>query len=359
MRRSWHLVTALLALSAPARADTLEDTLRRVESDLGFMLADGPVYLAGRLPALVSGADFLSSMELTDVREFSLGVSVTSALLTDFDRLDDSFQMMPQSLPSVVPMPVLNFVGRIGVARGLDVGMKAGFFPELDVRYRDTVITGSIFHIGVQARYRVLAGRGVVPDLVTQLGFGFFSGYLKVGKDYAYDFDEDVPSVGAVAGSLRFTGAPVLGWTLFQLAPAIVARWNLRWFHPYIGAAIDLTLGHVDGGLDLELELTLTRPTPSTAREKITETMTSTSPRVFGLRPMLGLEIDLTRRLKVVLQADLGYYVRQSPGDLRSPGLEEQARREAPQGLYVQTLDGEPLSPLVFVGGLGVRYDYH
>jgi hypothetical protein len=74
---------------------------------------------------------------------------------------------------------------------------------------------------------------------------------------------------------------------------------------------------------------------------------------------MIGFEFDLTKRLKLVLQADLGFYIRQHPGDLKNPGLEADARKEAPNSLYVQTIDGEPLFPLVFAAGLGMRYDYH
>jgi len=162
-----------------------------------------------------------------------------------------------------------------------------------------------------------------------------------------------------VKGSLTMAGAPILGWTLFQLTPSIVARWNARWFHPFVGLGVDLSFGHVDGGVDLKLDLRLEQPTQDTLSESVVDTWTTTSPRVFGLRPMLGLEFDLTRRLKLVLQADLGFYVRQHPGDMGTPGFEAEARKEAPSSLYVQTIDGEPLFPLVFAAALGMRYDYH
>lgn len=356
-RGAWALL--LLFIPGVAPAQTIEATLKKIENDLSYLTVDGPVYLAGRLPVVISGADILSSMELVSFRNFGFGLGLQTGLLTSFDRLDDNFQLVPKKLPGVVPLPQLAVVGRIGIVKNLDVGVKVTFFPEIGTKYREIIIGGGMLNVALQARYRLLEGRGARPDLVTQLSIAFFSGYLKVGKDYSFEFDETVDGLGQVKGSLAMAGAPILGWTLYQVSPAIVARWNVAWFHPFIGLGLDLTFGHVDGGVDLKLKLDLQAPQVATAEESLIDTWTTTAPRVFGLRPMVGFEIDFTRRLKLVLQADLGYYVRRHPGDMGIPGLEASARQEAPQSLYVQTIDGEPLSPFVFAAGLGVRYDYH
>jgi hypothetical protein len=356
-RGAWALSLLLIPTAAPAQ--TIEATLKKIENDLSYLTVDGPVYLAGRLPVVISGADILSSMELVSFRNFGLGLGLQTGLLTSFDRLDDNFQLVPKKLPGVVPLPQISLVGRIGIIRNLDAGVKVTFVPEFGMKFKDIIIGGGMLNVALQVRYRILEGRGARPDLVIQASFAAFSGFLKVGKDFSFEFDESVEGLGRVKGSLSMAGAPILGWTLYQVSPALVARWNAAWFHPFVGLGVDLTFGHVDGGVDLKLKLDLQAPQAATAEESLVDTWTTTAPRVFGLRPMVGFELDFTRRLKLVLQADLGYYVRRHPGDMGIPGLEEAARREAPQSLYVQTIDGEPLSPLVFAAGLGVRYDYH
>ncbi len=348
----------LLFATRPARAGSLEDTVKKVTNDLQYMLVDGPVYLSSRLPVMLQGGNFLASMELAGYKNFGFGVALTSGLFTSFDKLDDNFQMIPQKFPAVVPMPGINLALRWGIIRDLDVGVQVSFFPEVDTKYKDITIAGANINLAIQARYRFLKGEGARPDLVVQLGFAYQSGYLKIGKDYSFDFDETIDGT-RVAGNLAFSGAPILGWDLFQITPALVARWKLAWFRPYLGLAMDLTFGHVDSGLDMTLSVTLTQPTQESASEKLTETLASMPPRVFGLRPIIGFEFALTQRLKLILQGDLGFYVRQHPGDMKNPGLEVEARKEAPDSLYVQTIDGEPLFPFVFAAGLGVRYDYH
>ncbi len=349
-----------LALWAPgrARAGSVEDTYNKIINDLGYMLIDGPVYLSSRLPVQLQGGNFLASMELAGYKNFGFGVSITSGLFTSFDKLDDNFQLIPKEFPAVVPMPGINLAVRWGIIRNLDIGVQVSFFPEIDTKYKDIIIAGANINVAVQARYRIVEGSGAKPDLVAQLGFAYQSGYLKVGKDYSFDFDETIEGT-RVAGNLSMSGAPILGWDLYQLTPALVARWKLAWFRPYIGVALDLTFGHVDSGLDVELSLTVTHPNPGSYSESLTETTASMPPRVFGVRPIIGFEFALTQRLKLVLQGDLGFYVRQHPGDMKNPGLEKGARKEVPDSLYVQTIDGEPLFPFVFAAGLGVRYDYH
>ena len=162
-------------------------------------------------------------------------------------KLDDNFQMIPQKFPAVVPMPGINLALRWGIIRDLDVGVQVSFFPEVDTKYKDITIAGANINLAIQARYRFLKGEGARPDLVVQLGFAYQSGYLKIGKDYSFDFDETIDGT-RVAGNLAFSGAPILGWDLFQITPALVARWKLAWFRPYLGLAMDLTFGHVDSG---------------------------------------------------------------------------------------------------------------
>jgi hypothetical protein len=344
--------------TAKAQQTPLEETINTVANDLALFLGNAPVYLSSRLPVIPAGSNYLASMELTEYKDISLAFGIECALFPEFKNIGYGMKLLKygKRLPSYAPFPLVTVGLRVGVTKHLDLGARADFFPEIDTEYKGILVGGVSFNIGGDIRYRLWQGKGALPDLIFIGAVNYFSGYLKVGKNFKFDFDEIIEEM-RIKGSIEFQGAPLIGWDIFQISPELRLKWKIGSIHPFLGLGLDFSFGHIDGGLDLKIGFNLTHPEQISESESETLTLTTEKPRTFGLRPLIGIESHLTKNLKTMLQANIEFFLHQKP----NPNLEPEIKRlmgQDPNYEYNRAKEESGFDSPVYMIGLNIRYEF-
>lgn len=353
----------IVGLPAPATAQqsSIEQTLERVLSDFGLLMGNGPIYLASRLPSLASVGMHEPTMNLRGLGDFSIGLNLANVgLWSGFDQVGTGmeFVQFEDKLPPILPAPVVGASFRFGVLDDLDVGVRINFFPDFEQKPNGLIIGAGMLDAGLSVRYRAVEANGGVPEVWVALAGNYFSGRLLVGKDFDLPFDFSADDGTRVAGNLNLSGAPVLGWDLWQVSPELRVAWKLGWFHPYFGVAADLTFGHIDAGLDIRIKITLTEPEKAEESAKELVTLATQQPALFSLRPVLGFQFALSEHFHLVLEGQASLTFNPQPNQALDPeikGILDNSSK-ADEMLYNTTAAGS-LAPVSFTASLGIRYD--
>jgi hypothetical protein len=358
------LVAAVVAVAAPrcahavlcTGAKTLEEKLTCVLekqvvpilSDLDVILTEGPKYLATRLPAYQAMGDLGADMDLEEFGDFSITAGVGSAVFRDFnDDVAQGFQRLPKNLPEPLPLPSILLGGRFALSRDWEITGRFTFVPEFEIQTNDWLVSATTRTIAAGARYRLYEGDGGVPRLVTSAELSYFTGYMKVGRDFQYDLvglksaaesagyawepfrqtinaeyreqngGEDLlaPADDLIIGTL-FRGAPILGWDIVQMSVEQRATWALGFWHPVLGLGLDAAGGEVDSGLRLAVDLRITKPknfidVAGNLRTDVLPdqnvTVKSVKPRAFGARGIVGWEFDLGSMFRLPMEGQYDF----------------------------------------------------
>lgn len=312
-----------------------------VLDDVLVVVIKGPDYLAQRLPAMQAMEASGTQMDLARWGDFSVTVGVASGFYTSFkDEVADGFVKIPKdSVPDLLPLPVGVIGVRFAANEDWELGARYAFVPGFEVKQKDYRIEATTQIFGAHARHRLLPGSGGRPTLVARGDFSYFTGAMKVGRDFELDIgtiqDSELnqelnDAVGvnvlgpndSVGVGAFFNGAPILGWDIWQLSAELRATWGFGFFHPFLGGGLDLAWGHVDSGSDLALDARITSPAPlvdaaervfgnakiADVIERQSVTFKSVDPRPVGGRLLAGMEFDLGDhfRLPIEGQYDVG-----------------------------------------------------
>lgn len=164
-------------------------------------------FLANNLPFLASTGDVMGTAILkTGHFEVGSGIGVVAA--TGADEIFNGLTIIDTSeidIPNTLPLPNLVAFGKMGLIKKLDVGVKLGTFPEVDVG--DMSFSNLVW--GVEARYGLIKGKLGSPRVSVGL------------------------SVEGISGEIVFTSTDTFN-SLFNGTPAtfvtnaiIMTEWNL------------------------------------------------------------------------------------------------------------------------------------
>ena len=329
-------------------ARLIETQLLPLANDLDQILFEGPKYLAKRLPSMQAAGDLGAEMDLAEFGDFSISVGLMSGVYQGFnEEITGKFQKLPKTMPEPLPLPAALFSARLAVNADLEAAARLAFFPEIKHSTKDWDVAAATRMMAVGARYRLLAGRGAVPTLVSSAELSYFTGYMELGLGRTYNLislkqaaaelgepwepvreiindayrdktgGEDLlgPNDDPMIGTF-FHGAPIMGWDIFQLSVEQRAVWALGFFHPYLGLGLDAASGHVDSGVQLEVDLRITRPkhfidVAGDLREVVIPdqdvTIETRAPRTVGARGIVGWEFHFGESMRMPLEAQYDF----------------------------------------------------
>jgi hypothetical protein len=319
--------------------DRLENDVLPVLRDVDIILLEGVEYFAARLPAMQAGGEPLAQMDLYAAGDFSVGVGLMSGVYVGFRDVGDDFETIPNQIPEPTPVPAIMVMGRYAAHPDLELGARYGFFPSFDIEQDDFRIRGGTSLYGARARYRAVRGHGVKPTITVQGAGSYFTGFLDIGQDFSFVVGQiEDPQLNAAInqaigrpvvgpgtpldGGVTFTGAPIIGWDIWQASFESRAIWDADFWHPFVGGGVDLAFGSVDSGTKLAMEGGFVGPADFVdeftsavgARptfillEPSDITVYTREPRLFGGRALGGMEFDLgsVMRLGFEAQVDVG-----------------------------------------------------
>lgn len=314
----------------------LQEDIAPVIGDVDLLLLEGPKYLAKRLPAMQAAGDFGGQMDLLTPGDFSVGLGVLGGVFFGFDdEVGNDFQKFPNKLPEPLPIPAGVISGRIAVTEDFELNARYGFFPDFEVKSKGYLIKGTTSIWGLKGRLRHSRARGWRPAFIGSAELSYFTGFLNVGRDFSFrltpirnnEFNETVNQAFGqqllapgeeVNWRAFFSGAPIMGWDIYQASVEERMVWDAGFWHPYLGVGVDFAWGHVDSGTDLELDARLSGPTPLVDAWKQANngsaqllsiiprqrrTLVSVDPRSVGGRLIAGTEFDIGDSVRFALGA--------------------------------------------------------
>lgn len=310
-----------LASMAPAQAQSraevdelleqwnpVDDSITRYATDVTRLAANTSVWLAHHLPAMMSQAGAGAGIGVGDnAGGISIGlIPVRVGLMNQFAAtVSQDLEVIDirDDLPANLPWPQFGVTVGVGVGFGIEIGADFQFIPDIDVTVADSVsIKVGMLAANGALRWRVNEASGALPAFSIGLSGGYYRGNLDLGADYGntYTYSADSP-IGPVdlEGHYSFSGAPTIDWELFHVAPEVKIAWDIAGiFRPYIGFGFGLNFGSVTGGATMQGEAAV----DSVAGYTITkepqfwqkaETIVTTEPAKYTLRPFLGFDIAL------------------------------------------------------------------
>lgn len=312
-----------------------------VLDDVVQIVVEGPKYLAKRLPAMQAMGQLEGQMDLLEPGQISLHLAAHTGLYRNFDsEVASEFKKIPKKgIASVLPLPAATLGFRIGINPDVELGARYSFIPAISTNTEGFEIAATTTIYGAHARYRLYQGTGGAPSLIGSARFTYFTGFMEIGRDIdikvgtVRDAELNAELNAALGSSIlgpndpvkigaRFTGAPIIGWDIFQVSGELRAVWDFGPVHPLLGGGLDAAGGHVDSGSNLALDSRIIGPKPvvelaestfedgakiADVIEKQKVTFISEKPRSVGARLIAGIEFDLgdSFRLPIEGQFDL------------------------------------------------------
>ena len=320
---SLSLAVVLLAAPAPARSAVASggtgsqapldtEVFNRLTNDIRTLSTNAPVWLAEHLPAMMDQAGLGAGLALDeDEWAFSIGlIPLRIGLLNQFSQVGRGTEMMDyeKKLPGLLPWPQFGVTAGLAFPIGLEVTAELQFIPEMDLNMADALsVKVGMVSVGLAVHWRINCAKGGLPSFILGVQGSYYTGSMEVGADhkrsYEYATTMDVQGQdvdGKMHGDYALSGAPYMGWDLYQIGPELKIAWKAGPVQPYFGFGFGYASGRVYGGARLTARASATFTASSGGySESTTEDIVKedrsrhveVTPDLYVMRPFLGLEL--------------------------------------------------------------------
>ena len=154
-----------------------------------------------------------------------------------------------------VPFPAIAADARLGgFILPFDVGVKFGFIPEQAKAMFSDKVTADYILAGVDARMRLVEGRGLLPTISAGAGYNFMQGTLginDVSPGETIDISQPMNQAGYVGLHQLIITDPdiVFSWDSHTIQAKAQASWNLAILTPHVGFGAAHGFSNAGGGL--------------------------------------------------------------------------------------------------------------
>jgi hypothetical protein len=146
------------------------------------------------------------------------------------------------SIPSMVPAPLFAGTVRLGLANGLDIGLKGVYLPASATNLFNTGISGQYSGVGVDFRYRIMEAR-TLPTVSVEVSWDQFNGNLGVSTEAGQvsTFNDPPSSSVTVSGTTNYA----LNWNVHSFGAKVLVGKDLLVIYPYVGVGFQRNSGSV------------------------------------------------------------------------------------------------------------------
>jgi hypothetical protein len=157
------------------------------------------------------------------------------------------------SLPAVLPAPFPAGTLRMGLANGLDIGLKLLYLPQINLP--DIGFSGQYTGVGIDFRYRILEGANL-PTLTVGVSWDELSGSLgistNVNQNSTYS-DSGTNYSAQVSGTTGYS----LNWNVHSFGAKLLLGKNLMVIYPFVGVGFQRNSGTVVSSINGQLTTTV------------------------------------------------------------------------------------------------------
>jgi hypothetical protein len=184
--------------------------------------------------------------------EFGIGAGVDLIQVTSLNNAN--LQVLQSSanvsIPSMVPAPLFAGTLRLGLANGLDIGLKGLYLPASLVNTFNTGITGQYSGVGVDFRYRIMEAR-TLPTLTVEVSWDQFNGNLGFSTEAGQitTFNDPPSNSVTVSGTTNYA----LNWNVHSFGAKVLLGKDLLVVYPYVGVGFQRNSGSVDSQISGQL----------------------------------------------------------------------------------------------------------
>lgn len=362
-----------VAASAPGAgaqesSNPADAVLEQMASDISVLAVNTPIWLAQHLPATMPQSGLGAGIDLEGGGSgFSLGiVPLRLGLFNQFSQVGRGTEMLDfeSLMPGNLPWIQFGVAAGFALGKGFELGFDVHGVPRSLFEAGDTVSAKvQLISASTAIRWRLNDSKYGLPAVILGVGGSFYLGDLEIGAGYSdtYTLTEDTP-IGPqdIKGTYSFSGAPLMKWSLFQVAPEVRLAWKLAILRPYVGLGLGMTWGEVSGGAKLEAEITVDEVAgqPQEDKRVYTErsTLYTTAPARYTFRPHVGMDLVLGI-VAITAQLDLAVMSQDKvSGDVG--GAAENFDPDAEGGLLYNEASKESQTASALVGTLALRLQF-
>ncbi len=184
---------------------------------------------------------------------FEIGVGVGADLIQVTSLNNLNLQALAGSanvnLPGVLPAPFPAATLRVGLANGLDIGLKLLYLPEIDLS--DIGFSGNYTGFGVDFRYRILEG-AQLPTLTVGVSWDEMQG--SIGLNTTVNQSSSYTDSGTTySASVSGTTSYALNWNVHSFGAKVVLGKDLMVVYPFIGVGFQRNSGSVVSTINPQL----------------------------------------------------------------------------------------------------------
>jgi len=190
------------------------------------------------------------------------------------------------NLPSTIPFPFPVISGRVGLANGLDFGMKFLYLPMITLP--DVNFSGNFWGWGLDLRYKVVDGVNL-PTVTVGVSLDSMQGNFSLGT--AINQTSTYNDGGTSYPNINFTGTNnyTLDWNTKSFGAQVQVGKDLKVLYPFAAIGFQRNSGSITS--TMTGNGTLNIPGSATSPSNVNVSATSTDPPVyFEPKYVLGLD---------------------------------------------------------------------
>ena len=324
-RRALAPLLSLLLLAPAAQAqDATQELLNQISHDVESLSVNTPIWIAQHVPASMPTSAIGAAPDHTDGPGIALGVILPRlGLFNQFNEVGKGtpFLGFEDELPGNMLWPQFGVTASLRLGLGLEASVNIEGIPNMALGGDTATVEVGNFNAAGHLRWRLTPSVGPLPGLVVGVGACYSTGTMKFGisgrAGYTIPLQVDNGQGGFVetdvSGTYSFLGGPEMAWEMTQIAPELRFVWSAGPVKPFVGLAVGITEGTVQGGAnvttrievdDIEVE-GVTLDEGQTYNNTRTN-LFSTAPARFTVRPHVCVDFDLGA-LSIAAQLDVAF----------------------------------------------------
>lgn len=221
--------------------------------------------------------------------EIGIGAGVDLIQVTNLNNLNLAVLQAAANvnLPAVLPIPFPAATARVGLANGLDVGLKFLYLPEIDLS--EIGLSGYYTGVGVDFRYKFLEGARF-PTLTVEVSYDQMQGNFQLGTSVNQTtfFSDNGSNPATITGSTNYS----LNWNVRSFGAKLIAGKDLVFVYPYGGIGFQRNSGTVVSTITGQMSTSLTEVSTMTQESGSfnANSISNGIPVIFEAKYLLGLD---------------------------------------------------------------------
>ena len=193
------------------------------------------------------------------------------------------------NIPAVVPFPLPDITGRVGLANGLDLGLKFLYLPQISLS--DLGFNANFFGWGLDLRYKILDGV-YLPTVTVGVSLDSMQGSFNISTAINQTSSYYDPNTTLTYNNINFTGTNdyTLNWNTRSFGAQVQFGKDLNVIYPFAAIGFQRNSGTITSTMTGKGNITIPPPGSNTPTAVNVTATTTEAPVYFEPKFVVGLD---------------------------------------------------------------------